>query len=725
MSDVGARKSFVGPGRCRCVDIPLARRAGARVCATHRQPFACAMSIKATKTHTDKDGKPVRSHRLMLSQRVGDRVRHRTLLNLGTHDPIPRERWTEVTDLAAALLHTRPPLLQAAPDVQAAAEDIVAKLRARGFRTEATQEEARKPDIATVALDTLEHETPRTVGCERLCLKALDDLGFADILHDLGIKGREGRIASALVVAGMVHPASERETSRWLRRDSATAELLDLEGDRKALRRKTLYRIGDLLWRHRAAIQRELFNRERALLDIPDTIAFYDLTNVHDHGHTHGERPRFGRSRQKRDDCPLITLALALDGAGFPRSCEILPGTVSEPGTLEDALVRLEAVCGGTAPKPTVVMDAGIATEENIAWLGEPGYDWIAVSRGGKPPPPEGGPEALLITSAHHEVRAWRLASEDGAARLSVVSEGKKTAETSILGLRRTRFEAALERLHSGLPVKGRLKRYDKVLESVGRLKQRVSAVARPYEITVETADTGPNASAVRFKRRPLYDEADEGAGADGLRTSHIDWDIETILRTYWRITDIEATFRSLTSELGLRPIWHQRDRRIAAHLRIAVLAYHAVHLIRTRLAARGIHKGWASVRDGPADLGADHHAPAPDRRHGDRQPPGHAPGRRGCRNLLGGGRGPRHPPQEGPPDELTESNKMWGHVEIGREQYHPYQSDKGQRNKKVPTWVKGAEHEAAPGCGRAWDAGAGVGDRGDGSRLQSSGRAD
>ncbi len=67
----------------------------------------------------------------------------------------------------------------------------------------------------------------------------------------------------------MVHPASERETSRWLRRDSASAELLQLDGDRKALRRKTLERIGDLLWRHRAAIQRELFNRERALLDIP------------------------------------------------------------------------------------------------------------------------------------------------------------------------------------------------------------------------------------------------------------------------------------------------------------------------------------------------------------------------------------------------------------------------------------------------------------------------
>ena len=358
------------------------------------------------------------------------------------------------------------------------------------------------------------------------------------------------------------------------------------------------YRIGDLLWRHRAAIQRELFNRERSLRDIPDTIAFYDLTNVHYHGQTDGELPRFGRSKQKRDDCPLITLALELDGAGSPCSCEILPGNVSEPGTLKDALARLEAVCGGTAPKPTVVMDAGIATEENIAWLSERGYDCIAVSRSARPAPPEGGPEALLITSARHEVRAWRFASEDGEARLYVVSEGKKKAESAMLGLRRNRFEAALERLHSGLPVKGRLKPYDKVLESVGRLKQRFSAVAKHYEITVEKADTGPNASAVRFKRRPQYDKADEAAGAYVLRTSHADWDIETVLRTYWRITDIEATFKSLKSELGLRPIWHQLDRRIAAHLLIAVLAYHAVHLIRTRLAAQGIHKCWASIRE-------------------------------------------------------------------------------------------------------------------------------
>lgn len=82
------------------------------------------------------------------------------------------------------------------------------------------------------------------------------------------------------------------------------------------------------------------------------------------------------------------------------------------------------------------------------------------------------------------------------------------------------------------------------------------------------------------------------------LRTSHIDWDVETVLRTNGRNTDIEATFRSLKSKLGLRPISHQLDHRIAAHLLIAVLAYHAMHLIRTRLVAQGIHKCWTSIRE-------------------------------------------------------------------------------------------------------------------------------
>ena len=467
----------------------------------------------------------------------------------------------------------------------------------RGFRAEALSEDAPEPDAATVDLDSLGHENPRSVGCERLCLKALDELAFEDILRGLDVVDRDARIAAALVVARMVHPSSEREASRWLRCDSATAELLGLEGDRKALSRKTLYRIGDILWRHREAIQAALFQKERSLLDIPGSIVFYDLSNAFYHGRHNTGLIRFGRSKQKRNDLPLVSLALALDDAGFPRSCEILPGNVSEPETLEEAMARLDAACGPQQHKPTVVMDAGIASAANLKWLRKHGYHWVVVSRGAKPPPPEGKAELAFTTAADHEVRAWRLAEEAGEVRLYVVSEGKKATEDSILAMKRGRFTDALDKLHAGLSIPGRLKRYEKVLESVGRIKQRHTRVARHFEVTVEKAAKGANASAVRYRRKPLHDQADEQAGAYVLRTSRTEWDSETILRTYWRITEVEQTFRSLKSELGLRPIFHQLDRRIAAHLFIAVLAYHAVHLIRTRLAAKGIHLCWSSIR--------------------------------------------------------------------------------------------------------------------------------
>ncbi len=119
--------------------------------------------------------------------------------------------------------------------------------------------------------------------------------------------------------------------------------------------------------------------------------------------------PTFTTTATRTESSPLRALQaevrrLSPDhaGAGFPRRCEIRPGTAREPGRLEDALARLEAVCGGTAPKPTLVMDADIVSAENILWLGERGYDWIALGRGG---------EVLVITSAHHEGRRGSLSS--------------------------------------------------------------------------------------------------------------------------------------------------------------------------------------------------------------------------------------------------------------------------------------------------------------------------
>ena len=131
----------------------------------------------------------------------------------------------------------------------------------------------------------------------------------------------------------------------------------------------------------------------------------------------------------------------------------------------------------------------------------------------------------------------------------------------------------------------------------VGRLLEQYKAVAAQYKVEV-LAGEQERATAVRCTPNPQYAAADAAAGAYVLRTSHIDWDVAQVLRSYWELSEVEASFRSLKSELGLRPIWHRLDRRVAAHLFVAVLAYHGVHLLRTQLRAHGLHWSWQSLRE-------------------------------------------------------------------------------------------------------------------------------
>ena len=269
------------------------------------------MFIRATKTHASA-GKPAHSFRLVESKRFGDKVRQIALLNLGTGFSVPRENWRELCDLIEMKLVGRDGMLETNPELEAAAKSIAGKLRDRGLEKRGTP----TPRMAEVDLVSLDHEDSRSVGGERICLKALEDLRLREILLDCGFSDRDARIACAVVVARMLHPASERDTSRWLRETGATTEILGIGSDDRALSRRTLHRICDRILGASEPLQAALFKREHELLQIPETVVFYDLSNVHFHGAAGGELKRYGRSKQKRNDCPLATLALALDEAG-------------------------------------------------------------------------------------------------------------------------------------------------------------------------------------------------------------------------------------------------------------------------------------------------------------------------------------------------------------------------------------------------------------------------
>ena len=551
------------------------------------------MFFRRTKAANGPDGKSYYTYRLVENQRVGTKIRQKTVLNLGANWDVPQSDWKAVAQRVEAVQQRQISCFEYPKHVESAAQSIVNRLRARDLNGD----KLATGSVVTVDLDTMKHTDVRSVGCERLCLQALEDLQLGRTLEELGMSELDTRRALALVAAKMIHPASERETSRWIKDNRSLPELLGLTRPRD-LERKTLYRVGDCLWKRQAEIEKHLFRRERDLLNIPATIVFYDLTNSHYTGQHDDQRlRRFGRSKQRRNDCPLVTLALVLDEMGFPRSSEILPGNVGEAKTLEAALESLEEVHGCRDPnnRPTVVMDAGIATDDNLQLLKEKGYDWICISSGVRKAPPDRAPDSTLRTQAKHLVEAWRISDED-ELKLYARSEGRRQTEASILARRRSKLEAELQSLHDGLSLPRRMKRHDRVLEKIGRLKERYSGVASQYKIRIERTDD--TATAVRFKRQDKADVADAAAGSCVLRTSHTDWEAEKILRTYWRLTDLENTFRQLKSELGMRPIWHNTDARISAHLFITVLAYHAVHLIRTRLRKNDINLRWDSIRN-------------------------------------------------------------------------------------------------------------------------------
>ena len=190
---------------------------------------------------------------------------------------------------------------------------------------------------------------------------------------------------------------------------------------------------------------------------------------------------------------------------------------------------------------------------------------------------------------------ACRLTSEN-EAQLCIWSQARQEKDEAILAKKRESFEADLADLHKGLSKPRCTRNHDKVLERLGRLRERYAMVNHHYYITVTKAPDG-KACAVTWKRNAAFDTRDARVGHYVLRTSRTEWSVEETDRTYWRLTELEATFQTLKSELGLRPVWHQLSKRIEGHLFIAVLALYGVNVLRTRLAAHGIHYKWATLR--------------------------------------------------------------------------------------------------------------------------------
>lgn len=547
-----------------------------------------SMFIRQTKTSTSSSGKAYFTYRLVTSERVGKKVRQKTLLNLGRHFNLPREQWPQLCLRLAHILTGQTTLFDTDEAIEKTAQHIYSQLIASSAPNSSC---TAVTGFQEVDVDSIEVIKPRSVGAEHVCLEALKELNLPAILDQTGFNTPQKASALGNIIGRMCEPGSERATSKWLANRSALGELIDF--DFESMPAMQLYRASDRLLKNKALIEQNLFERVQSLFGFTPTVTLYDLTNTYFEGKAGGKAKR-GRSKEKRNDCPLITLGLTLDASGFIRHSQVFEGNVSEGSTLEAMLEKLNAPEGAL-----VVMDAGIASEKNITWLADKGYKYLVVSR--QRTYTFEMEKALSIQSASdYTVHLHREEVHSGTSEVKLYcwSERRARKDAEMDKHFREKFEVELAKIAAGLQKKGYTKKRDKLNERIGRLKERFKRVSRHYRIEFTLESTQATVSQLNWYYEPSPTSKQSHPGVYCLRSNQTDWDSETLWRTYTMLTDLESVFRSLKSELGLRPVYHHKEARCDGHLFITTLAYQAVQVVRRRLKEQGISESWSLLRE-------------------------------------------------------------------------------------------------------------------------------
>ena len=549
------------------------------------------MFIRQTKTSSTSTGKSYFTYRIVESKRVGKKVTQHILLNLGSNFDLPKDLWPELCTRIEQILNSETPLFAVDASIEKSAQHLYSQIIARRGEIQSLENAKEDQDFQEVDISSLQQIKPRSVGAEHVSLEALKELQIPQILEESGFNGRQRAEALGNIIGRMCAPSSERATDQWLKETSALGELLKYDFVPMPL--MSLYRASDRLLKNKGRIENAIFERVQDIFNFTPTVTLYDLTNTYMEGSASGNpKAKRGRSKEKRSDCPLITLGLTLDASGFIRHSEIFDGNVSEGKTLEEMLLKLQAPHGAL-----VIMDAGIASKENLEWLTANHYNYLVVSRERKRDIDM--EQAQIIESASgYDIHLQRQDGEyEGEIKLACWSKERAQKDGSINQAFREKYEEELKKISDGLSKPRCMKKRDAISERLGRLKEKCKRVSAHYQIAMEIDETTNLVTQLTWEYQPQEKSQQTHPGVYKLRTTLTDWDDETLWRTYTMLTDLESVFRSLKSELGMRPVYHRLEDRCDGHLFITVLAYQAVQLIRKKLKEHGINESWSSLR--------------------------------------------------------------------------------------------------------------------------------
>ena len=563
-------------------------------------------------------------YRLVESYRnYDDRVCHRTILNAGYLDELTTDQLNLIQKILTAKVNNYDKLLFELPFTD---DTTVTHYVDRFYNRMVTEKridvlvgkQGQKPsksgkDIQAIDINSIRNKDVREIGAEWMSYQATRQLQIAVFLERRGWDRDDIKLALTHIISRAVYPASELETTRWIKENSSVCEVTGYDIER--VTKDQLYRISKKLYAEKEGLEQHLSVRTNELFDIEDKIVLYDLTNTYFEGRKQGSNlAKYGRSKEKRNDAKLVVLALVVNPEGFIKYSSILEGNMADSKTLEGMIDKLRIKTSESARKALVVIDAGIATDDNLEMIKEKGYNYLCVSRSGlRDYHVEAGAATVTVTdNKKQKIDLCHVTSgRNTDYYLKVESHSKELKERSMNQQFCTRFEEGLQKIAGSLTKKGGVKQEDKVHQRIGRLKQKYPSIGRYFDIETEVKEdvgtkrkkkgTKPvqeikrTVTAIRWAVKEGVD-INARSGVYFLRTCIDAISEQTVWQFYNTIREVEATFRALKTDLDLRPIYHQNDQSTMAHLQLGLLAYWLVNTVRHQLKKKDIHSGWREI---------------------------------------------------------------------------------------------------------------------------------
>ena len=517
-----------------------------------------------------KDGKEHLYWSVVENRRVqGDRIVQRHVLYLGELNGIQEASWRKSVELFGQ-------------------DDGVAQQAFLFPEAHAPVEAAAGSDIPIVRirLDAMSLRKPRQWGACWLGCELWHQLGLDAFWRALLPPSREGTrwdlVLQTLVLYRLIDPGSEWRLHRHWFDQTAIADLLG--GDFSLAEQHRLYECHDKLLAHKRALFDHLTARWQTLFDAKHEVLLYDLTSTYFES-VPPEEPtglrRFGYSRDKRSDCVQVVIALIVTPEGFPLAYEVMPGNTTDKCTLKDFLAKIEAQYGKA--ERVWVMDRGIPTEEVLGQMraSTPPVRYLVGTPKGKLTALE---KALLKRpwqQARPGVRV-KLLPHEGETYVLAESADRILKERS---MRRRRLHRYIEALKKITARKKPMKR-DELHQAIGAAKQAAGRDARHVLLDIQCQGGGEQQTATlshRLDRKKLR-QAWRREGRYLLRSNLADTDPAKLWQFYLQLTEIEQAFKELKNDLAVRPVHHQLDERIEAHIFISFLAYALQVTLKTRL---------------------------------------------------------------------------------------------------------------------------------------------